>query len=95
MIVEPTHDEQRRRFVVSVEGHACVLEYELSAATMTITHTRVPEAVARRGIAARLVAAALETARSRGWKVVPACSYAAWFLEHHPEYADVLASRPQ
>ena len=93
MSIEPTHEERHRRFVVSVEGHDCLLEYELAGATMTITHTLVPEPVARRGIAAKLVTAALDTARSRGWKVVPACSYAAWFLERHPEYADLLAVR--
>jgi predicted GNAT family acetyltransferase len=34
---------------------------------------------------------ALETARTNGWKVVPACSYAAAFLRRNPDFEDLLA----
>jgi uncharacterized protein len=33
----------------------------------------------------------LEYARDQGAKVVPACSYAAAYLERHPEYSSLLA----
>jgi predicted GNAT family acetyltransferase len=33
----------------------------------------------------------MDTARSEGWKVVPACSYAAAWMQRHPDYADLLA----
>jgi hypothetical protein len=63
----------------------------LTAAVMTITHTGVPAAVGGRGIASALVQAAFATARDEGWKVVPACSYAAAWIGRHPEYRDLVA----
>ena len=68
----------------------CVLDYGLASAVMTITHTEVPAEVGGRGIASALVRAALDAARAEGWKVVPACSYAAVWMQKHPEYRDLL-----
>jgi predicted GNAT family acetyltransferase len=51
----------------------------------------VPAAIGGRGIAGRLVRAALEHARAAGLKVVPRCSYVADYLDKHPEYADLRA----
>jgi uncharacterized protein len=84
------HDTAKRRFEAVVEGQHCTLDYELAGATMTITHTRVPEAVGGRGIAAALMEAALTHARASGWHVVPKCSYAVVYLSRHREWADVL-----
>ena len=85
------HDPVARRFRIEVEGHACVLDYELDAGVMTITHTGVPEAVAWRGIAAALTQAAMDVARARHWKVVPRCSCAAVWMRRHPDSQDLLA----
>ncbi len=85
------HDRIARRFETRVEGSRCVLEYRLVGAVMTITHTLVPAVVGGRGIAAALVQAAITAARSEGWKVVPACSYAETWLARHQEYRDLLA----
>lgn len=85
-----SHETQHPRFSTSVDRHLCVLDYHLSAAVMTITHTGVPTAVGGKGIAAALTQAALDTARANGWRVVPTCSYAAIYIKRHPEYADLL-----
>lgn len=86
------HDAARRRFEILIEGGHCVLDYTLAHATMTIVHTEVPTRLGGRGIAAGLVRAALDEARARGWKVVPACSYAEAFMHKHAgEYGDILA----
>lgn len=85
------HDAAACRFHVEVEGVPCVLDYTLDAAVMTITHTGVPAQVGGRGIASALVKSALDVARDKGWRVVPACSYAATWIERHPDYADLLA----
>ena len=84
------HDAQQQRFDTEADGHAAHLEYRRHGDVLTITHTRVPEAIGGRGIAAHLVRAALEHARAEGLKVAPACSYAAVFMQRHGEYADLL-----
>lgn len=84
------HDRVAHRFETRVEDMPCLLEYTLADGVMTITHTGVPAAVGGRGIAAALVQEALETARAEGWKVVPACSYAAVWMQRHPAYHDLL-----
>jgi len=91
MALDIRHEPANRRFVADVDGVSCVLDYTLDAGVMTITHTRVPAAVGGRGIAGELVRHALDAARAQGWKVVPACSYAATWMQRHAEYADVRA----
>jgi uncharacterized protein len=86
-----SHDATKHEFYVVVEGQRCVLDYQLSNAVMTITHTGVPDPVAGRGIASMLVQSAFETAKEQGWKVAPACSYAAAWIERHPEFASLRA----
>ncbi|HEX7769455.1 MAG TPA: GNAT family N-acetyltransferase, partial [Dokdonella sp.] len=59
---------------------------------MVIDHTEVPPAVGGRGIAGQLVRAAFETARRAGWRVHPACSYAAAWIQRHPAYGDLVTN---
>jgi len=84
-------NETQQRFQWTEDGALSVLDYELSGNVMTITHTGVPPAVGGRGIAADLTRHALDTARSRGWKVRPLCSYAAVYIKRHPQYQDLVA----
>lgn len=78
------HDVAAHRFTTTVDGERAVLDYTLAANVMTITHTGVPGPIEGRGIAAQLTRTALDTARANGWRVVPACSYAAAYLARHP-----------
>jgi predicted GNAT family acetyltransferase len=86
-----THDRDAHRFATRVDGAESVLEYELVDGVMTIEHTGVPPAWRGRGIAAALVEIAQAAARRAGWKVVPACSYAAAWMQRHPEFDDLRA----
>lgn len=85
------HDEANQVFSTTVEGHTAVVEYQLRGDTMTITHSGVPQAVGGRGIAAALTRAAVLTAEQRGWKIVPACSYAETWFKRNTEYGHLLA----
>jgi predicted GNAT family acetyltransferase len=91
MSYDVRHLAAAHRFETEVDGYACELDYNLGNGVMTITHTGVPSEVGGRGIAGELVRAAFETARSEGWKVVPACSYARAWIERHPDYSALLA----
>jgi predicted GNAT family acetyltransferase len=85
------HDESGRRFTLTVEGNLAHADYTLEGDRMLCTHTFVPPALRGLGLAERLVRAALAEARLRKWRVVPACSYVAVFIERHPEFRDLLA----
>lgn len=85
------HDTQRKRFDTEVEGHAARLEYRLEGNVLAIAHTEVPGAIGGRGIAGKLVRAAVEYARDAGLKVAPVCSYSSEWMDRHPEYADLRA----
>ncbi|WP_449466609.1 GNAT family N-acetyltransferase [Stenotrophomonas humi] len=84
------HNPAQARFETTVDGHLAVLEYVIENGAMVITHTGVPEAIGGRGIAADLTRTALAHARAVGLKVVPACTYAATFMQRHSEYTDLL-----
>ena len=84
------HNAAAHRFEMRVDGHLAVLDYELQDGVMVITHTGVPQAIGGRGVAGQITRFALDHARPAGWKVLPACSYAAAFLQRHGEYTDLL-----
>jgi predicted GNAT family acetyltransferase len=85
-----THDAGAQQLTAQVEGRQSLLQYRLNGNVMTIVHTEVPAELAGHGVAADLMRTALELARSNGWRVRPACSYAQAFLQKHTEYADLL-----
>jgi uncharacterized protein len=84
------HDAIAQRFFAQVEGHAGELVYRQQDGRMEILRTSVPAVIGGRGIAAQLVRTALEFARASRWSVKPTCSYAAAYIQQHPEYADLL-----
>lgn len=91
MAVSVQHERDRQRFSTRVDGVEAVLDYQMQGDRLVITHTGVPDAIGGRGIASDLVRAAFEYARGAGYKVRPACSYAAAWAERHAEYSQLLA----
>lgn len=91
------HDPAAHRFYLDIEGQRCVIDYRLDAEDiedgariMDLTHTGVPTALGGRGLAGRLVEAALAHAREHKLKVRPTCSYVAAYIQRHPEHASLL-----
>lgn len=94
-VVTVTHDAQRGRFALTVNGApAGVLDYQLTGSTATMVHTEVFAPFGGRGLGAHLVRTALDEARTRGWSIVPACSFVRSYLAAHPEDADLLVGPP-
>ena len=75
MDVDVVHRPERSRFEAEVEGDVAFLSYERSDPAVVITHTIVPRHLERRGIAARLAAAAVGWARTEQLEIEPQCSY--------------------
>ena len=89
---EPTivHNVGLHRFETVVEGTLARCDYRLDGNGMRLVHTEVPPALEGRGIAAKLVAAALVHAREQGLSVIPVCSYVRTYMRRHPETAELL-----
>lgn len=99
--IEVHHNAGASRYECAVPGVAplAVAEYVLEPDPsndrgrnrMIFTHTFVPPEMRGKGIAEKLVRAALADARAHGRHVVAECSYVAQFIERHSaEYGDLL-----
>ncbi len=87
------HDTAARRFTLAASSGTAVLAYSSAGPNLLeLYSTYVPPADRGRGIAARLVGAAIEYARTEGLRIIPSCWYVAQWLRHHPEHADLVAS---
>jgi uncharacterized protein len=86
------HNAARSRFEMALGDDTAVCDYRIDGATLVLPHTWVPPAHEGRGIAAALVAAALEHARHSGMRVRPLCSYVAQYMRRHPETQDLIAT---
>lgn len=57
---------------------------------MIIDHTGVPPEYEGRGIALKLVKAAVADARDQGFKINPVCPYVVVQFRRHPDWTDLL-----
>lgn len=86
------HRPESNRFETEVDGQTCVLDYRLTQDTASFDRVYVPKPVEGRGIAAAITRAALDHARTAGWKIIPKCPYVRAWIERHPEYRDLVAA---
>ncbi len=89
--LKATHDAQQQRFFIDASGHRCVADYQLQDGVMKMTYTGVHPSLRGHGIAAILVAAALDHAREHRLRVDPVCSYVRVYMDRHPETNDLRA----
>ncbi|MEO8937284.1 MAG: GNAT family N-acetyltransferase [Burkholderiaceae bacterium] len=79
------------RYEIEVDGQVATADYIREATGVTFTHTFVPEPLRGRGLATRLILAALDDARRAGLQVVPQCAAFAAYMKTHPETQDLLS----
>jgi hypothetical protein len=84
------HNAALSRFEATVDGLTCVANYHLVDGVMRIHHTAVPRALTGRGIAAKLVDAALAYAAANHLRIEPWCSYVRSYMKRHPESQTLL-----
>jgi uncharacterized protein len=85
------HNAAESRFELLQDGQLSVADYRLGDGEMVMTHTYVPPQLRGRGIAEKIVRAALEHAQAEGLRVVPACSYVEVFIQRHPEFQSLVS----
>jgi len=89
--IKVEHNTAAQQYEARIDRYLAVAEYRISGNTITFTHTEVPRSLRGRGIASKLVQAALEDARAEQLMVVPLCSFVASYIRKHPEYAPLLS----
>ncbi len=85
-----THNQAEQRFETQIHGQLAVCDYQMEGRQMVFTHTYVPTELRGRGIAQKLVQAALDYAREENFRVVPACSYVDAFIARHREFQPLV-----
>ena len=88
--LEVQHNVEARRFEIHYGDGMARLEYRMHDSTIVYTHTVVPPALERHGLAAKLAKHALEYARTNGLSVEPLCPYVVGYIQEHPQYADLV-----
>ncbi len=94
-----TNKPRELRYELRVGGElAGEIRYRLQPGATVLVHTDVAPRFEGRGLANVLVHGALEDIRASGRLVVPVCPFVSSYLQHHPEYADLVtddASPPE
>lgn len=75
------HQSEKSRFVITKEGHECVLDYQLQGNDINFTHTFVPTELRGQGLAEKIVRQGLAWAREQGFDISADCSYVQKFLK--------------
>jgi predicted GNAT family acetyltransferase len=91
MALDVVHNPAAGRFEAVVDGLLCRADYRLQDGVMRMHHTEVPYRLEGKGIAGRIVAAALDHARQNGLKVMPAGGFVRAYMRRHPDTHDLLA----
>lgn len=87
--MEVIHNKNKSRFVIRIDGEESFVEYSLYDKVMNLYHTYTPPRLRGKGLAEKVVRAAIEYAKENNLKVIPSCSYVALFLKRHPEYSEL------
>jgi predicted GNAT family acetyltransferase len=81
------------RYELRVDGRLVgLLAYRRRENRIALTHAEVSEACEGRGFGSKLAATALDDARRQGLEVLPLCPFVAWYVDRHPQYAELVAS---
>lgn len=87
--IEREEDGGRGRWLIRLpDGTEAEMTFRPEAeGTIAVDHTFVPPAWRNRGVAERLMRAAIAEAGERGLRIVPVCPYVEVQFRRHPEWA--------
>ena len=90
--VEVIDNEAQSLYEARSEGElAGSLTYRRRPGRISLIHTEVDDRFRGRGIGTRLAVAALDAARAEGLAVLPICPLVADYIDHHPDYQELVA----
>jgi len=87
-----SHNPAQSRYEITEDDAVLgIAEYRELSGRIAFTHTETDPERAGQGLAAELVAFALDDVRSRGLAVLPLCPYVRAFVAKHPDrYLDLV-----
>ena len=89
---EVRHNVDESRYEILRDGRVVgIAEYVDRGEILVFHHTEIDAPLRGDGLGAQLVGAALDDVRARDRHIIPTCWYVAEFVEHHPEYRNLLA----
>jgi predicted GNAT family acetyltransferase len=87
-------NEERSRYEITLDGRPVgFADYRRHQDTVVFPHTVIEPSMRGQGFGAELVRRALDDVRAGGGSVVAQCWYVSKFIDEHPEYADLLATK--
>jgi len=90
--MEIEHDTERSRYVGRIGDQiVCVLDYADNGSVVSMTRTFTNPPFRGRGLAAEIVAHAVDDVERAGKTIRPMCWYVADWFEAHPDRAALLA----
>ena len=91
MTTQVLDDPERNRYEVVRNGRVLgFAAYQKTAELIVFTHTEVDPSVEGQGIGSALVQGALDHVRTLGLDVLPICPFVRSYLDHHPEFSDLV-----
>lgn len=93
MEVKQHNTEKNGHFYIEENGKTLAIMTYVYAGEhkFIIDHTEVKEGGEGKGLGKKLIFAAVEFARSKGYKILPLCPFAKSLFDKLPEWSDVLA----
>jgi predicted GNAT family acetyltransferase len=89
--MEVIHDKKQQKFYTLHEGKESYTLYRSAdSSIMNFYRTYVPPEQRNRGLASKVVRAALQYAEENNLRVTPSCSYVEYFIMKHKEYQKLL-----
>ena len=87
-----TNATDRNRYEAHLDGQLVGFSvYQIDGDVVSFTHARTYSEFANRGYASEMARVSLDDARAQQRAVRPVCSFYRWYIDQHPEYADLVA----
>ena len=77
------HDKHKSQFIITIDNKEAYVDYNIEDNRMNLYHTYTDPELRGKGLAAKVVIAALQYARKNNLKVEPGCTYVQSFISRH------------